>query len=312
MIKTTSRWLRRAISITGLILASTTLAQAAAPTVSFGVPPWPGVSVKTEITEQLLETLGYQTETQNVGLAFIYRGLANGNVDTFMGAWLPAENNMLKPLLKKKQVVELGSNVSGAIEGLAVPTYTWNKGIHSIKDLAEHADMFDHQIYGIEGGSAMNEAISKAIDDDYKGLSDFKLVPSSTAAMLAQVQHSTPKKKNMVFLGWKPHWMNIEFDMRYLKDKSGSSIAGIKSDVQTLVSAKFDDDNAIKLLDHIEVTAKTQSRWIDAYSHKKGKLSDVAHDWLAAHPKQVEKWLSGVKTADGGSAVDAYHEAYGS
>lgn len=312
MIKTTSLWLRRAAAITGLIFAGTTLAQATAPTISFGVPPWPGVAVKTEITQQLLETIGYQTDTKNVGLAFIYRGLADGNIDTFMGAWLPAENNMIKPLVKKQQVVKLGSNLSGAIEGLAVPTYVWNKGIHSIKDLAAHPDMFDHEIYGIEAGSAMDEAISKAIDDDYQGLSDFKMVPSSTAAMLAQVEHSTPKKKNMVFLGWRPHWMNIEFDMRYLKDESGSPIAGIESDVQTLVSAKLEDDNAITLLDQVHVPAKTQSRWIDSYGHDKGKLSDVAHDWLAAHPKQVEKWLAGVETVDGGSAMDAYHKAYGS
>lgn len=313
MTKTTRIWLRRATVITGLIFAGTTLAQAAsAPTVKFGVPPWPGVTVKTEIAEQLLETIGYQTKTQNVGLAFIYRGLADGNVDSFMGAWLPAENNMLDPLLEKKQVVKLGSNLSGAIEGLAVPTYVWNKGIHSIKDLVAHADMFDHKIYGIEAGSAMDDAISKAIDDDYQGLSDFKMVPSSTATMLAQVQHSTPNKKPMVFLGWRPHWMNIKFDIHYLKDKSGSPIAGIKSDVETLVSAKLDDDNAIRLLDRIHVPAKTQSEWIYKYSYKKGDLTEVAHNWLAAHPKQVEKWLSGVKTVDGGSAVDAYHDAYAS
>ncbi|MES1938343.1 glycine betaine ABC transporter substrate-binding protein [Salinisphaera hydrothermalis] len=312
MTKTKSSWLQRAAVAAGLILAGTTLAQAAsAPTISFGVPPWPGVSVKTQIAEQLLETLGYQTQTKNIGLPFIYRGLTDGNTDVFMGAWLPAQKDMLGPLVKKKQVIKLGSNLSGAIEGLAVPDYVWNKGIHSIQDLAAHPKMFDHKIYGIEAGSAMDQAISKAVKDNYEGLGSYKMVPSSTAAMLAQLKHSSPKKQPMVFLGWRPHWMNIKFDIHYLKDKKGSPIAGIKSQVLTLVSAKLGDDNVKTLLDHIHVNAKTQSRWIYDYSYKKGDMSDVAHKWLASHPKTVEKWLAGVKTVDGKSAVAAYHKAYG-
>lgn len=312
MNKILSRGLQGGALIAGLLIGAAGTAQAATQTVSFGVPPWPGVSVKTEIAEQLLETLGYKTKTENVGLPFIYRGLVDGSTDVFMGAWLPAQKDMLNPLVEKKQVVKLGSNLSGAIEGLAVPDYVWKKGIHSIKDLAAHPKMFDNKIYGIEAGSAMDQAISKAIKDNYEGLGDYKMVPSSTAAMLAQLKHSTPKKQPMVFLGWRPHWMNITFDIHYLKDKDDSPIAGIQSDVLTLVSAKMKDDNVTTLLDHIQVDAKTQSRWIYNYSYKKGDMSDVAHQWLAAHPKMVEKWLSGVKTVDGGSALDAYHKAYGS
>ncbi|MGN8160701.1 glycine betaine ABC transporter substrate-binding protein [Salinisphaera sp. SWV1] len=311
MTKSTSAWLARTAVTAGLIVAGTTLAQAAsASTISFGVPPWPGVAVKTEIAEQLLHTLGYQTKTEHVGLPFIYRGLADGNTDVFMGAWLPAEKDMLGPLVQKKQVVKLGSNLSGAIEGLAVPDYVWNKGIHSIKDLAAHPKMFDHKIYGIEAGSAMDQAISRAVKDNYEGLGDYKMVPSSTAAMLAELKHSEPKKSPMVFLGWRPHWMNIKFHIHYLKDKDGSPIAGIKSDVLTLVSAKLDNDNVTTLLKHIHVPAKTQSRWIYDYSYKKGDKSTVAHQWLASHPETVEQWLAGVKTVDGGSAVDAYHKRY--
>lgn len=51
-------------------------AQAGSSAVVFGTPPWPGLTVKTEITEQLLQALGYQTQTKQLGVAFIYRDLA--------------------------------------------------------------------------------------------------------------------------------------------------------------------------------------------------------------------------------------------
>ena len=246
-----------ALLVAGVLTVAGSGLARAADTVSFGVPPWPGVSMKTEVTEQLLDALGYDTETQNLGVPFIYRGLANGEIGVFMGAWLPAQQDMLERVLENKEVVKLGSNLSGAIEGLAVPSYVWDSGIHSIEDLAAAGDRFDYKIHGIESGSAMNSKIAKAIADDYQGLGDWQLVPSSTAAMLAEVEHSLPKQQPVVFLGWRPHWMNIEFDMRYLEDKPGSPIAGIESQVLTLVSSQLDEaqPNVVALLRNGACTA---------------------------------------------------------
>ncbi|NNC23052.1 ABC transporter substrate-binding protein [Salinisphaera sp. USBA-960] len=285
---------------------------AATKPVKFAEPSWPGVNVKTEIAEQLLDTLGYQSETTRLNLPFIYRGLAKGSVDVFLGAWLPPQKDMLEPPLKKGKIVKLGANLTDATQGLAVPAYIWEKGIHTIKDLTDHAAEFDHKIYGIESGSAMNQAFNEAIQNDYKGMGGWTVVASSTAAMVTQVKRSVKRQNPVVFYGWKPHWMNVTLDIRYLKDGDSSDIAGITARVLTLANAEFSEQrpNVARLLRQLHVDAAIQSSWINKYGHKKNKKTKVAQQWLANHGDTVTQWLKGVKTADGGSAVAAYQKRY--
>lgn len=295
-----------------LLLGPTASTLADTPSVSFGLPPWPGVSIKTEVAAQVLQALGYHTKRLSLGTPFVYRGLASGKVDAFLATWLPAQQNMLEPLLKKHQVVKLAQNLNGAIEGLAVPDYVWQSGIHSVKDLASHGNRFDNSIYGIEAGSAINGKVNTAIQHNYEGLGGWKLVASSTAAMLTQVKRAVRRHKPIVFIGWRPHWMNIKFNIRYLRDKSGSAIAGIKSRVFTLVPAQLPkrEPNLAKFLRQFHVSAATQSHWIYEYSYKKQNKATVARNWLAHHPNTVQKWLKGVKTADGASGIAAYRHAF--
>ncbi len=287
-------------------------AQAASPTIGFGTPPWPGLKVKTEITEQLLQALGYKTQTKKLGVPFIYRELASNHIDAYLGGWMPVEKQMLDPLLAKDEVVNLGSNLEGALLGLAVPDYVWNNGIHSVKDLTAHADRFKGKVYGIENGSEINNKISTAIKADDEGMGKFRLVSSSTAVMLTQVQRAISRHEPIVFMGWRPHWMNIEIKMRYLKGRKDSPIARINSNVLTIVSHDLADNqpNVTRLLSHIKIDAKTQSRWIYDYSHKKGDLKTVADRWLKNNPDIVKAWLDGVSTANGSPANQAYRQAF--
>src|SRR5699024_136862 len=111
----------------------------------------------------LLETLGYKTKTTHLSLPFISRGMEHGSIDVFLGYWLPADKNIFQKSIDSGKVVSLGLNLTGAKEGLAVPAYTWKKGIHTVKDLAEHGDMFEHKIHSIEPGSALSQAFNKAV-----------------------------------------------------------------------------------------------------------------------------------------------------
>ncbi len=69
-------------------LAAPTMADDA--TLDFGVPAWPGITVKTEIAAQLLTPLGYTTRTEELGMQVVYQGLDSGDLDVFLGGWLPA------------------------------------------------------------------------------------------------------------------------------------------------------------------------------------------------------------------------------
>ena len=87
-----TRLTRPLVSTIALSLAGVTTQAALADdaTLDFGVPAWPGITVKTEIAEQLLNPLGYDTQTHEIGLQVIYQGMESGDVDAFLGAWLPA------------------------------------------------------------------------------------------------------------------------------------------------------------------------------------------------------------------------------
>lgn len=306
-----ARLLRRpAIGLLG-VLALTSIAilpvqSATAATVRFGAPTWPGVTVKTEVASQLVQAMGFKTKTMSASPAFIVAGLKSDNLDVYFGGWMPIEEDMIKPAARKGDVKILAKNISGAVMGLAVPDYVWDAGVHSVGDLVKHGDKFDHKIYGIEPGSGFNKAIKEEIDNDRHGLGDWKLVKSNASVMLTQVKRAVKRKKWIVFLGWQPHWMNIVYDMKYLKEDK-PKIADTRSDVLTVVNPKLVKKNpeVTRFLKQFVVTKKDQSKWIYEYSNQHHKASDIASKWIGNHMDQVGKWMKDVKTRDGDPAIKA-------
>ena len=69
-----------------LAVAFGVAAPAAADTVDFGIQAWPGLTVKTEVASQLLETMGYDTNTTELSSSAIYQGIRNGDIDVSLGA----------------------------------------------------------------------------------------------------------------------------------------------------------------------------------------------------------------------------------
>src|SRR5699024_7250591 len=203
--------IRAAIALTALLgmafAASGTALAASKPLIRFGVPTWPGVTVQSDVAAQLLEAMGYETKQTNASPAFIVNSLRSGRLDVYLGGWMPTEAGLIEPAEKKGEVDVLTTNIANALMGLAVPDYVWEAGVHTVADLNKHADKFDSTIYAIEAGSGFNMAIKKAIKDNRHDLGDWKMIPSSTSAMLVQVDRAIQKKNWIVFLGWEPHWM---------------------------------------------------------------------------------------------------------
>ncbi len=202
----------------GIALASATLfasaAQADDQTLDFGVPAWPGITVKTAIAEQLLNPLGYETSTQEIGLQVVYQGIESGDVDAFLGAWLPAQRDMFNPRKESGVLVDVANNVDGAQMTLAVPEYLYEDGLKSFADLDDYRDQLDGDIHGFGAGSAASEILNNAIDNDTWGLGDWQLVDTSEVAMLSAARDTISREEPIVWVGWTPHWMNLELPMR--------------------------------------------------------------------------------------------------
>ncbi len=299
------------IALTVCLMLTPQIGHSADP-IKFGVPPWPGVTVKTEVASQLLKGMGYDVEQLGVSPSFIFKSLQTGDLNAYLGGWSPQEDTMIDPLVEKGAIEKVTMNLSDAVTGLAVPTYVWEAGVKSIKDLDANGDKFKRQIFSIETGSGINEDIQKVIDGDVAGLGDWEMVESNTAAMLSQAESKMKDKDWVVFFAWKPHWMNIQFDIKYLENVPGAEkIANKRSVVYTILPAGFAGayPQAYTFFKQYQVPSEVQSEWVYEHTYKERSPEDVASAWIEANRDHVEKWLKGIKTLKGDkTAIQAVYE----
>ncbi|GED23162.1 ABC transporter substrate-binding protein [Halomonas halmophila] len=295
----------------GATLALTSLvapiAQADLDEVRFGVPPWPGVTVKSEIAAQLLEAMGYETRQNDLAVSVILNGVAEGDLEAYLGGWYPVQTEMVEPLVADGKVEKAVANIQGAISGLVVPRYVKEAGVESVADLDDYRERFDGTILGIEAGTGINTAIGEAIDKDLANLGDWTLRESSTAAMLAQAKQKMRNDEWVTFVGWEPHWMNVSFDLVYLEDADDAGVAEIESTVWTVVPDDLKDRDADvhRFMTQYVVDTADQNDWVHAYSHEERPAGEVASEWIAANHDTVAAWLEGVEARDGRPAIEA-------
>ena len=118
-----------------------------------------------------------------------YASMKNKDIDVFLGNWEPSMENDRKPYIADKSVVEVGANLpKGAKYTLAVPQYTYDKGLKDFADIEKFKDSLKGKIYGIEPGNDGNRLVLDLIKGNKFGLKDFQLVELSEQGMLAEVQ----------------------------------------------------------------------------------------------------------------------------
>lgn len=279
--------------------------------IRFAVPPWPGLTVKSTITAQILETIGYETEFVNVGTSVAFQGLANRDIDVYMGYWSPNQDEMAMKFLDNGQIVHLTDNIEQAKWGIGVPGYVWDAGVQSVADLDKHKDRFGGKIYGIEGGSALTKNFREAVANDVAGLGDWEVVASSTAGMLSQVERATGRGEWIAWGAWAPHWMMEAYDTRILENTTDALLANAVT-VRTAVASGLKDVNpeAWRFLEQVRIPSATQSAWIYEFDRKDRKVDDVATEWIRNNMDTVRQWLDGVQTRDGRPAAAVVAEAY--
>lgn len=93
---------------------------------------WDSEIASTNVVKTVLEQkLKYQVELSQVEAGPMWVGVANGDVDGMVAAWLPTTHADYFEKLGK-DVVDLGPNLKGTKLGLAVPSYM---DVNSIEDL---------------------------------------------------------------------------------------------------------------------------------------------------------------------------------
>lgn len=121
--------------------------------VKMAAPGWTDIDATNAMAGVVLKALGYRQDVANLSVPITYQGLKKGQVDVFLGNWMPAQAPLVKPFVDEKAIDVLHANLSGAKFTLAVPDYVAAAGVHTFADLAAHADQFGGKIYGIEPGA---------------------------------------------------------------------------------------------------------------------------------------------------------------
>lgn len=280
-------------TLVALASALTTLAAAPAQAqedascqkVRFADVGWSDIAATTGLASVVLKAMGYQPSVTVASVPITFAGI----------------KRFERP------------NLTGAKYTLAVPEYLFDAGLKSFKDIARFEKELGGRILGIEPGNDGNALIAGMIKQNQHGLQKFKLVESSEAGMLAEVQRAARAKKPVVFLGWEPHPMNVQVKMKYLE--GGDEVFGPnygEAKVYTAVSVGYEArcPNVATFLRNLQFTTTMENEvMLDILN--KARPEKAARTWLAKHPEVLGPWLKGVKTVKGEDAAPVVAKALG-
>jgi glycine betaine/proline transport system substrate-binding protein len=284
-------------------------------TVKFSDVGWTDITATTSIANEILKGLGYTPKITVLSVPVTYASMKNKDIDVFLGNWQPSMENDRKPYIEDKSVVDIGANLPvGAKYTLAVPQYTYDKGLKDFGDITKFKDSLKGKIFGIEPGNDGNRLVLDLIKGDKFNLKDFQLVESSEQGMLSEVQRATGHKEDVVFLGWAPHPMNVNFKIQYLTggdDSFGPNFGGAIVYTNERAGFAAECPNAARLIKNFVFTVDIENEVMNKILTDGKEGPAAAREWLKTNPKELAGWLDGVTTFDGKPGLDAVKASLG-
>ena len=180
--------------------------------ITMGYLGWDENVANSNLLKVILEDeFGYErVDLKLVDVGSAFDGVASGELDAFTDVWMPNHEELVAEVANETELSKEPWYMGQTEFGIAVPYYM---GARSIADLNTSGAT---QILGIEPDALLTQRIGEKVIPEY-GLK-LALVESSTPAMLSELQKAYSQEEPFVFLAWSPHWMNAEYDFRYLQD----------------------------------------------------------------------------------------------
>jgi len=263
---------------------------------------WTDVTATTALLTQVLRGLGYEPQTTLLSVPVTYAVMKGGNIDVFLGNWMPAQTRDRQPYLDDHSIEIVRENLTGAKFTLAVPAYLYNAGLKDFTDIQRFSGELQSALYGIEAGNDGNLHVLNMIKHNDYGLGGFHLIESSEQGMLAEVARAVAAHKPIVFLAWDPHPMNMQFDLHYLTGGDatfGPNFGGAR--VSTLTRAGYLQQcpNVAQLLRNLVFTTQGESEVMRSILVDHQTPEVAARNWLVTNPEVKAQWLNGVYTYSG-------------
>ena len=262
-------------------------------TLTLGNIGWTENIAVSNLTKVVLEEdLGYkEVELKTLDVGLLFEGVAGGDLHAFQDVWIPNHTQLLSEV--ENDVQHLDPWYEGQTSfGLAVPTYM--KGVNSIADLNESGA---ERIIGIEPGAVISEQVPKHVIPEYNLKLEYE--PSSTAAMLAEVERLYKDKEPFVFPPWCPHPMCAQFDFRYLEDpKNSQGNLDQPAKISAIVNENLPDDDpvAYAFINNLRLNEEELISLENAQATKAGVVKGT-QEWLKDNRDVVQPAIDAAKQA---------------
>ena len=285
-------WLGTAAMAASLTFGAMGSAQAADDTIEFGWTAWSDAEFITKLAKQVIEEhTDYNVKLTLSAIGVQYQGVANGDLDAMLMAWLPDTHADYYDKFEN-DVENLGTLYEDARLGWVVPSYVPEDQLASISDLKKPgiADKLSGKIQGIDPGAGLMQLSNKTMDA--YGLGDsYRLVSASGAAMTAALSRAYDNKDWIVVTGWTPHWMFARWDLKYLDDPKKSF--GEAEHINTVVHNGLEErmPEAYAILDNFHWTPDQMGEVMLMNQEDDSDPYENAKEWVAENQDVVQQWL---------------------
>ena len=65
---------------------------------------WTDITATTQTASQILKSLGYKPDISVLSVAITFKSLENGDIDVFLGNWMPLQEPSQAPLVKSGKI----------------------------------------------------------------------------------------------------------------------------------------------------------------------------------------------------------------
>jgi len=253
--------------------------------IILGYALWDSEIASTHVVKEVLEgKLGYEVELKTLDPAMLWQGVAQGDLDATVSAWLPYTHADYYQRLQH-DVDYLGANLEGAKLGLVVPAYV---DINTIGELNSIKDQLDGKIIGIDAGASYMTLTEEAIDEYQL---DLELVSSSAAAMIAELSSAIKEERYIVVTGWTPHWKFLKYDLKYLEDPK--EILGTEEHIATLARKGLKEDNpeVYNFLDKF-YWEPSDMESVMLKIQEGMSPEQAAKEWVESNSDKVAEWIN--------------------
>jgi glycine betaine/proline transport system substrate-binding protein len=251
------------------------------------VAGWGDAIAATYLWKELLEQRGYRVNLQELDVASTFTGVANGQIDLYLDAWLPVTHEAYWKRFQNQ--LEVLSSWSTGENLLAVPDYV---DVDSIADLKGRAGEFDGRMVGIEAGAGLMRATRDQVIPGY-GLDDYTLVEGSSPAMLAALDTAITNQEPIVVTLWKPHWAFSRWSLKVLDDPQRAF--GQPDELQAIATKGFGASNPelAGWLKNFKLTSdQLGGLMLKIQEAGQGNEQAAAKQWIAENQQLVDFWFT--------------------